>query len=323
MIKILEKTAKRHPILLDELAHLYLDSGWTEKAMKTVDKHLKKFPDSVTGMLVKALIHEEQGEFVESENLYREILNREPRNIRAITRLAVLENDKSDASDYWKKCLAAVDPLCPWIQAVKVRSKTPVIGKPIGLREESLSAPLDQRAATSQTEPQVPEPAESVQKPPIEPPESLEQPPESEPVSLTESDQQLEKDLQELEKEDIAGQPHADDKADPETMEKTPESLDTPPEQEILSDDSFAPSASEISELQRVYQEITENTAAKTGSADTISQKNFNTVTIARLYAEQGNIDKALTIFNALPEDIKAQYFDEIQRLENLSKQGI
>lgn len=123
MIKQLEKLAKKNPVLLDELAHAYLESGMTAKADKLVDKYLAKYPKSVTGLMVKALAQEAMGEFEKAEALFREVLALEPRNIRAVSRLAFLENDKKNPSDYWKKNLASIDPLNPWIQAVRVPRK--------------------------------------------------------------------------------------------------------------------------------------------------------------------------------------------------------
>jgi|GEM_PF-1669634 len=365
MIKQLEKYSRKYPVLLDELAHLYLDSGWTQKAMKTVDKHLKKCPESVTGMLVKALIHEEKGEFSEAENLYREILNREPRNIRAITRLAMLENDKSDSTDYWKKSLAAVDPLCPWIQAVKVKVKTTLIDRPVGLREEGY---ISEESAAVKTEDIEKSPEESQldsiapgtemvkadetlpapeNAPPGVPPRSE----ENVSDSYNDFDQKLLKDLEELEKDStldaaatteiksdsIDGTMEASSESNKDVveannsnemeidqLESTLKSLETTlgAEPPVEKEEEFAPSTVEISELQRVYQEITQNTDKQTTPEAAISQQKLNTVTLARLYVNQGNLDKALEIFFSLPDEIRFQYVEEIQKLEELLNQN-
>ena len=368
MIKTLEKNAKKYPILLDELAHAYLEGGLGDKAFKIIEKHLKKYPKNVTGLLVKALAHEDVGEAEEAERLYREIIDLEPNNIRAITRLASLEDDKSDASDYWKKMLAAVDPLCPWIQAVEVKGKKEEsideMDTAKGWRESFEEEAVGASDAT--------EGGESVSAEPVQEGDiSLD-----EEIGLDDQfDERLLKDLEELEADEAAGEESTGREDEERLMEEEtaiPDEIDLDdaileeaelPDETALSDltedaiaeedalieesetlisadetetmvdvseseelppvednGDYSPSPAEMSELQKVYQEITDNSETKgTGSAD--RTKNLNTVTLARLYKEQGDFARALEVYQALPEETQTECQTEIDELRNYLNQ--
>ena len=519
MIKTLTKLSKKYPIITDELAHAYLDGDSTDKAFKIIHKFLKQYPDSVTGLIVCALAHEEVGEEEEAETLYRQVLELEPRNIRAITRMAALESDNSEESDYWKKSLAAVDPLSPWIQAVEV----PVKGRrdiddpepeAESFEEESAAAPLPEAEVTEKVYEErssnefyedideiadaetgeavaekMPEPeyrapveeeladvgtletelsqpiaeeeaaelpteeaaaddnlAEEFEMPEIDvkyqEPDDLsdkllndlaalegeETPIDVEPsafpdeteteliakdepiveieseetdISVEEVQEEIEPDaeseyqpdeIQPAETEtdidtvvtaedlsEIATEPEPEPVEEPETesaidreeeiaepailtaetdipKEETGVEITEPvtsleSETQFSEDDlsdmkedsiasipsaedeyperideaetgDYAPSADEISELQKVYQEIDEHSNSKQINNKEEIQRDIQTITLAEIYAKQGSYEEALVIYNALPEDVKIQYMDEIQRLESLINQN-
>ena len=467
MIKTLTKLSKKHPIIKDELAHAHLDGGFTDKAFKEIRKFLKQYPDSVTGLIVCALAHEEVGEEDKAEILYRQVLELEPRNIRAITRMAALESDNAEESDYWKKSLAAIDPLSPWIQAVEVPAKgSKDIDYPVRDREyleaESAVAPVPEaeisevvpedrasneyyeeidKTADAETgeaiaeempETEIPEPVEEelddsgteetvMSQPPAEEeaaelpaeetdagdrlaeefempeidvkyqePDDLsdkllsdlaalegeEIPIDAEPVSVleeaeTESNTEdetpvdIEAETTEIDVDVESGapvedttetetepEPEAEPKIEAEQeIEESPaviDGTDTPAEEDgaeitapadsieskqSASDgypeqtdeaegEEYAPSADEISELQKVYMEIDEHSNSKPINDEEQAARDIQTITLAEIYAKQGSYTKALVIYNALPEDVKIQYMDEIQRLESLVNQN-
>jgi len=123
MIKQKEKLSKKFPELLTQVAHYYIEEARLHKAVKTVGKLLNKFPDDINGLLLIAMIQEKQGQFDEAESSYRNVIEIDPKNIRAITRLANLEELRPDTSDYWKRNLFLVDPLSPLVKGLRITEK--------------------------------------------------------------------------------------------------------------------------------------------------------------------------------------------------------
>ena len=417
MIKTLQKSAKKYPVLLDELAHAYLEGGLTDKAFKIIEKHLKNHPQSLTGLLVKGLAYEDVGENEDAELLYREIIDLDPKNIRAITRLASLENDRKDSSDYWMKMLAALDPLCPWIQAVEVPDKkekadhevdavrgwkneveeeavstteTSEIGETAGLTfEEDLTfeegeelsvgeveTPLEEDLTDSNEKPEIPQEEEQVLDGDGSPEDEVdlddqfderllkdleeleaEEPAVDEPIGFDEKkirpdevtdvlkDLEVEEDIEDEigspekislsemmedvrhkdetgaaeQKEEVISASETSDGVETDSLEPEAEPVAEEAEELPIEEDDgdYSPSPTEMSELQKVYREITESTETKgTGKED--KTKNLNTITLARLYREQGDYARALEVYQALPETTQIKYEAEIRELVDL-----
>jgi tetratricopeptide (TPR) repeat protein len=113
MAKSLNKLVGKYPRLLAELAMLTLELGESKKAIKILDKFQKKYPKDIPGQLVRGALLEYIGELESADKIYRDIIAREPKNMRAITRLYLMAKDRKDPSDYWLKSLMNVDPLSP------------------------------------------------------------------------------------------------------------------------------------------------------------------------------------------------------------------
>jgi len=110
------KMAKKHPAVYKELANHFIENGEFRKAKKALMQYINEYPDDHSGLIVKGLLEEKQMHYDDAEKIYRVILNADPRNIRALSRLVNLENMKRSPSDFWKKRLLQVDPLSPLVK---------------------------------------------------------------------------------------------------------------------------------------------------------------------------------------------------------------
>ena len=266
------------------------------------------------------MIQEEKGDTDAAESTYRDVLDYDPNNIRAVNRLAKLEEKKSAPSDYWKKSLLRLDPLSPMVadmipafeieEAVEDSDFYQGEGAPdeaeVPAAEETI---LEEEETTSEDESEIPTeeepPPEEISEPEREYPEQQIDEEEAAPGPEVEQVDSLE-----LPDEDEGVDLFPADGAEDEPIERP------------SAGEGYAPTGAEINELERVYREIEGHRSEKEPSTASLHAKGVNTVTLAELFATQGNYEKALEIYNTLSEEEKAPHEYRIQELEKKLKEG-
>lgn len=322
MIKEKEKSAKKHPELLVQVAHYYVEEGSLSRAIKTVKKFQKKFPDDIAGMLLIAMIQEKQGQFDEAESSYRNVIEIDPKNIRAIIRLANLEELRPDPSDYWKRNLLIADPLSPLVKDFKMtkKPKKTIMDEAVPPDETDLLKDAeDIRDSAALETPQQPDEVEVFEKeeqmvpaddsteisaePSIE--DEIPETPGNDQYTETESTTILESDTTEQDGAETR-EPEIAEADELQELPPLPESADV----------KYTPSSAEVNELQRIYREIEEHQSDRRPMDIDQQAQAIHTTTLAEIFASQGNYKKAIEIYNALPENVKAPHQYRIQELE-------
>ena len=108
--EVLKRKTEENPILLSELAYSYYEAGFIKDAQKAIKKFLKKFPEDSSGHLIYGLIRENEGDFGEAKNSYRKAVEINDNNIRAVARLAQIEELEEEENREWQQRLTFVDP---------------------------------------------------------------------------------------------------------------------------------------------------------------------------------------------------------------------
>ena len=330
--------------------------------MKMVERYLKKFPFNVNGKLLMGMIQEEKGDTDAAESTYRDVLDYGPNNIRAVNRLAKLEEKKSAPSDYWKKSLLRLDPLSPivadMIPAFEIEEEVEEASE-----EADTGADIEQEQIPPEVETNsadegvIADEGVTVDEAAVEDSDFYQGEGAPDEAEVPAAEETM------LEEEDTT----AEDESDIQVEEPPPEEISEPereyPERQIaekeaapgpeveqvdtleLPDDGegvdlfpadeaedepiepppsgegYAPTEAEINELERVYREIEEHHSEKEPSTASLHAKGVNTVTLAELFATQGNYEKALEIYNTLPEEEKAPHEYRMRELEKKLKE--
>lgn len=335
----LKSLSKKYPALLCELAHSYLDEGRQEKAMKTIERYLDKYPDETCGLLVKGLVEEYLGEDKESEVTYRHIIDLDSKCRRALVRLNSLERNSGSASDYWKKSLFIVDPLSP-------------IAKNI-LNSRDWTAPDAPASVEAENEQPVPvqtpeEESASLDTVEIEEEKADSGPETDEESILTEQDevdgliQQSSKSFEEISEPAgevgapstavDAGKSSPEEEMKPDTHSEVVDEIDNggllDATDDRESDSGGQPDegyrlperldrSDELRELAQVYQEIRNHGKNDEPNLKRRNEKEIQTGTLGELYAAQGQDKKAMKIFNLLPEKERGKYRVVIDKIKN------
>jgi tetratricopeptide (TPR) repeat protein len=320
MSKTFAQLAKKYPPLFAELAHTYLENGAPDKALKIIEKYLERYPNEISGLLVKGAIQEYKGDFDTAETTYRTVIALEPKNIRASARLAVIEEYKPHPSDYWRKHLKQIDPLSPLTK--KKRQDTSTTTEIVSPEATTASDELEKSADLSQTAKTEIETIESFEKeikkedtglvseleskgtPSSQPTEEISQmPPEMSSPQI-------------LEKE-ISPEPSKEE-PQPEPLLKVPPLPQEPATefQEPESGQAYSPSIQEIEALQKAYREIDLNQGKKNKTLAEIPPPEIVTPTMAEIYTQQGECEKALSVYKALPAEERAKYQAVMEKLE-------
>ncbi len=128
MTQSLAKLANKCPALLGQITYEFLNEGNTVQALKTLKRYQKKYPEDTSGLLLKGMIQEELGEYEEAKDIYHQVIEIDPRNLKALTRLAEIQRLETPNEDSWRKELLTYDPLSalPYSSVAKEREETEI-----------------------------------------------------------------------------------------------------------------------------------------------------------------------------------------------------
>ncbi|MBL7191735.1 hypothetical protein ISS30_08560 [bacterium] len=365
-MKILDvkSLAKKYPVFLTELAHQYLQDNQPDKAEKTLNRYLKKHPDDSSGLIVKGLIEEYRSEYGQAEDTYRQAIEFDSKCRRAYIRLNALEQNRNDASDYWKKAIFKVDPLNPIVESLLSAfdsSEIPAKDETIDEAEKVIRDEIEgQSQEETIEEPSIKSEDEIGDKSLLEvyggdlkksqdnSGEALEKISElldqsglnnllseftakmgEEPEESPQLDEELQ-DVIEGENSDTGlldevelkclGEEEPEITAEKEEKEPNSEAElegESDTETEVSGKLPEKPHDEYYEELSKLYCEIKTHQEKRSPGSESKTEKEIATATLGKLYAAQGEYEKALKIFHSLPEQDQNKYRDMIDKIRN------